>query len=568
MTASTDCSKITDYFDIQSFADSVIDIPEVCSIVNETIGTCSDGESRVAPLLKLMFENAIQNSKKKSSKGHRHDDTIKEFSASLLCLIGNAGYELIQANLGNALPHVSSSRRLIYSHRKVIEGEFYFDELKCHLTKFKAPLFVNIQLDDTRIINKVEYDPVTDRFVGFCLPIHNGVPSADAFILQTFDDIKHALDSENIGKYAHCIVVKSIDTSVPSFVLFTMCTDSKYNHQQILQRWNYIQQHLSKIGITVVSNGADGAGPFLKAMTMKTSLFYREHKQNVPKYWTFYWMPDLSPDSLVCQDIIHLLAKLRTRLLTPSNLIVIGDEVACRAHLVQVLKKFPKSDHELTQQIIENKDKQNYSSIEVLLSSGVEECLKKMECKERAKGTLVYLWIMRNIRDTFFDKSISPLQRVSFMWRTIFFLRIWRVWLEANGYSESDHFITQNAYVCAELNGHLLINILYNVINDKFPKETLRMWTYGSQACEQLFRLLRSMTSTFSTIINFSMKGMHVNPFSPRTFVGKTANPFCGGVLFLKRYANLRVVLIKTHSSKNDNFSHKGSLSLKIFHEN
>ena len=34
------------------------------------------------------------------------------------------------------------------------------------------------------------------------------------------------------------------------------------------------------------------------------------------------------------------------------------------------------------------------------------------------------------------------------------------------------------------------------------------MWFTGSQCCEELFCLLRSMTPVFSTIINFSMKGM------------------------------------------------------------
>ena len=505
MSASLTCSKITDYFDIKSFADSANDIPEVCSIVNTAVGN-TDEDSNVAPLLKLLYENSIKNSKRKSGNGHRHDDNIKEFSASLLCLLGNAGYELIQANLGNALPHVSTPRRLIYSQQKVTEGQFYFDELKSHLEKFDAPLFVNIQLDDTRIINKVEYDPVTDRFVGFCLPVNNGLPSADAFVLHSFDEIKQALDKETVGKYAHCVVAKSINPSVPSFVLFAMCTDSKYDHKQILHRWSHIEHQLSVRGVVVISNGADGAGPFLKAMILKSNLFSNQRNKDVPNYWTFYWMNILNKSSLVCQDMIHLLAKLRTRVLTPSNLIALGDEVACRAHFVQVIKKFGKLEHGLTQQVLENKDKQNYSSIEVLLSSGVQKCLENVE---RTKGTLVYLWIMRNIRNAFFDKSISPLQRVSLMWKTIYFLRIWRMWLKENGYSESDHFITQNAYICTEINAHLLVNILYNVINDSLPKESLRMWTYGSQACEQSFRLLRSMTSTFSTIINFSMKGIY-----------------------------------------------------------
>ena len=219
-------------------------------------------------------------------------------------------------------------------------------------------------------------------------------------------------------------------------------------------------------------------------------------------------MPELFEESLSCQDTIHLLAKLRTRLLTPSNLIVLGSETACRGHLQHVLKSFSKSDHGLSPQVLENKDKQNYDSIEKLLGNGVQVCLEKIKPELKTKGTVMCLWLMRNIRDAFFNKSISPLERIALMWKTFLFLRIWRLWLKNNGYSESDHFITQNAYICIELNSHLVLNVVYNVIHGKFPKEALRVWTYGSQACEQTFRLLRSMTSTFSTIINFSLKGL------------------------------------------------------------
>lgn len=219
-------------------------------------------------------------------------------------------------------------------------------------------------------------------------------------------------------------------------------------------------------------------------------------------------MPKLYEGGLCSQDVVHLLAKLRTRLLTPSNVIIMGIETACRAHLQQLLKIFDKSKHGLTQQILENKDKQNYESIEILLKEDLHKSLEETEKTMKTKGTITYLWLMRNIRDAFFDRGISPLKRIFLMWQTVFFMRIWRVWLSNNQYSASDHFVTQNVYICTELNGHMLLNTLYNVIKGIFPLDSLRVWTCGSQACEQTFRLLRSMTPTFSTIVNFSMKGV------------------------------------------------------------
>uniref|UniRef100_A0A7M5X9S7 Uncharacterized protein n=2 Tax=Clytia hemisphaerica TaxID=252671 RepID=A0A7M5X9S7_9CNID len=507
MKASLDCHKITNYFDIDNLSERVDSIDEIRAHVNRSIGT--EETRSIAPLLKRLYENAVKNAKSEA-KGHRHDTLIKQFASSLVCLIGPAGYEMIQANFGCGLPHISTARRSVQKQRKIVEGEFYFNELKNHLQKWQAPLFINVQLDDTRTINKVEYDPSTDRFVGFCLPLKNGLPIGDAFQLQTFESIKTAIENETVGKYAHCIVAKSVKAGVPSFVLFSLATDAKYDHTIILKRWNHIEKGLKEIGLTVLSNGADGAGPFLKAMTIKTQLFSRAYDNTLPNYWTFFWMPKLLEDSLVCQDTVHLLAKLRTRLLTPSNLIVLGSETACRGHLEHVLDDFSKEDHGLSAQVLQNKDKQNYQSVETLLSDGVENCLKKLSIKSKiqTKGTITYLWLMRNIKEAFFNKALSPVERIHLIWQTIFFLRIWRLWLKANTYNEQDHFITQNAYVCTELNGHLLINLVHNVITGKFPKEALRVWTCGSQSCEQTFRLLRSMTSTFSTIVNFSMKGI------------------------------------------------------------
>ena len=54
----------------------------------------------------------------------------------------------------------------------------------------------------------------------------------------------------------------------------------------------------------------------------------------------------------------------------------------------------------------------------------------------------------------------------------------------------------------------MLTIIVVHTINGVLPPESLRVWKTGSQACEQLFRMLRSMTPTFSTIINFSLKGL------------------------------------------------------------
>lgn len=150
-------------------------------------------ESTVASILKLLYSNAVKNTYAKSKSGYRHDETIKMFAAYLVCLVvGRADYEFIQANIGLALPSLATIIRMINKFPKIREGEFMFDELEKHLKQWNSPKFVHVHMDDTRVINKIDYQPFTDRFVGFVLPLENGLPKVDAFVLTSFDELKNA----------------------------------------------------------------------------------------------------------------------------------------------------------------------------------------------------------------------------------------------------------------------------------------------------------------------------------------------------------------------------------------
>ena len=63
-----------------------------------------------------------------------------------------------------------------------------------------------------------------------------------------------------------------------------------------------------------------------------------------------------------------------------------------------------------------------------------------------------------------------------------------------------NNFITSNAYQCIEINAHSLLALVRDCKNDYFMS-----WLLGSQSCEKTFRSLRSMTSTFSTVVNCSL---------------------------------------------------------------
>ena len=192
------------------------------------------------------MKNAEQKSNKKSSHGFRHDETTRKFASSLFCLTGKAAYEMLQANFGSALPSVATIHRIVASQNRIVEGDFRFEALIEHLKQWNAPMGVQIQLDDTRILKRIEYDLVLDRFVGFCLPIKDGLPDANTFVFRTFQEIETVYKKESSSSYAHCIVAKPVMLEAPAFVLFVLGTDSKYTHSDIGKRWQYISSAMSK----------------------------------------------------------------------------------------------------------------------------------------------------------------------------------------------------------------------------------------------------------------------------------------------------------------------------------
>ena len=63
--------------------------------------------------------------------------------------------------------------------------------------------------------------------------------------------------------------------------------------------------------------------------------------------------------------------------------------------------------------------------------------------------------------------------------------------------------------MCVEINAHSLLAFIF-ILRDKFQadSECFLPLMLGSQSCERVFRSLRSMTGTFSTVVIFSMLGM------------------------------------------------------------
>lgn len=205
----------------------------------------------------------------------------------------------------------------------------------------------------------------------------------------------------------------------------------------------------------------------------------------------------------VIQDPIHICTKARNRLLKSDIKLPLGTHDISINHLKNLVKNVQKSIHGLTYSDVFPIDRMNYDSFDKLVQDRVLISLK--ESVPGSEATIQYLRTFRDIASGFSEFDMKPLDRINRVWRGIFFLRIWRKFLKnSRSYNLSDNFITNNTYMCVEINAEILIRLIENFRDRNLPEFFLPA-LFNSQTCESTFRIFRSMGTTQFTKINFCL---------------------------------------------------------------
>lgn len=93
--------------------------------------------------LNALIKSSINNSSSTSKNSNRHQKSIKQFSVFLYFVGGRLLYEILQANLENSLPSITTLYRFISTQKSnVVEGEYRFDTLKRFLEERNLPMCV------------------------------------------------------------------------------------------------------------------------------------------------------------------------------------------------------------------------------------------------------------------------------------------------------------------------------------------------------------------------------------------------------------------------------------------
>lgn len=206
------------------------------------------------------------------------------------------------------------------------------------------------------------------------------------------------------------------------------------------------------------------------------------------------------------QDPIHIGTKLRNFFLGYKNKsLPFGPKYSIELdHLYILLNTVSKDQHLLTRSTLNPSDRQNFSSVLRMCSDKVTKLLK-LKVKN-SDATILFLEMWRDILDSYMDERLTPLARVKKIWTAVFILRIWRQHIKSQKNKVlKNHFLTANCYSCIELNAFSLVQCMLYLKHHNLPHLFLPH-LYSSQSCEAIFRQIRSFTTTFSTVVNCSVK--------------------------------------------------------------
>ncbi|CAF4367766.1 unnamed protein product [Rotaria magnacalcarata] len=458
----------------------------------------------------------------RSSNNYQFDLIVNKFASVFNILAGNNTYEFIRLNLPGSLPSTTTLKTYNQNmNLQLSECEFRFDSLKDHLA-FVDSNHVFVSEDSTGVISSVSYDSKNDCFIGFSPQLENGLPSVDQFQTNSYAELQQWFEdfdkSTLINTHLIEPLIKNNSSLVHSrpFILSAYGTNNKYTAIDVLRKWMYLYRECKKRNINVVGFSSDCDSRYLKAMQLSLGFFIRAPnidllsgnnsllEINIASHWNFFFIRSTQP-YLCMQDGIHLVTKIRNRLLSETANMSLNNEKIDVNYLFYIIQNYPKIDHNLVKSDIFPRDRQNYSSCLKITSDGVLNLLKH----RNTLATCVYLYLLKLVILTYVKTDTDILARLYYGWIVTLSYRMWWSSLQIkqnfSQKEEDDCFITRAAWLSSELSVHCLTAIIILVAEGCLPSYAVNTHLFSSQPCEATFRSARAMTGILSPITNFSV---------------------------------------------------------------
>ncbi|CAG9768534.1 unnamed protein product [Ceutorhynchus assimilis] len=498
-----DQSLITNYFFIAEKVSEVVSrnsglADELLENISEieTVQNTDNSVSELPRLLKTLQDLSLKNSTCSNNR-NRYDDATKKFAVYLFYIGGRLLYETLKANLENSLPSISTLNRFLDTRNEPLqEGGFDFKGLLKHLTDRGLPKMIWVSEDGTRVTGKIEYDSKSNNVIGLVLPLRDGLPQQGTFPATSAEAIKAYFQTGVKATYAYVIMAQPLHVGASTYCLSLFGTDNSFTTEQVTLRWEWMKKEAKKFGITIMGFSSDGDTRLLRAMRLNTDLIsrlapeYKERNQTNPEDTEVL-------DSLPDWEWYHCSIEKNEECYVQDTIHILTN---MRTRFLKPGINLPIGKYTAT-------------------SDHLRQLILKVS---KDKHLLT-------------DSDLRSEDKMNF----------------ASAEKMCNNLLTSNCYLCIEINAHALIKLILKLKSGELKPEMFSINIFGSQACESLFRAARSMTSTYSTIINFSIKDM-LNRIERIKTTIDTINDLRGTFTFPREEKRLKDRLMKENLPRED----------------
>ena len=213
-----------------------------------------------------------------------------------------------------------------------------------------------------------------------------------------------------------------------------------------------------------------------------------KHEIRIPMY-------HLSPVVMI-QDSKHAAKTMRNNLFSGARTLVLGNHLAMYSYARDMaFSNLPGCL--LYHRDVEKLDRQDDNAATRLFSAAALDFVTK-QFPDRL-GLVAYLFVMGEIVDAYQSRSISHLERIKMVLRCRYFLRLWKRFINAAGYTKSKNYISREADDILDTLIDGLIGLVYvyrdHLGGHRYP---LLLWLHSTEICEHVFAECRKLVKDFS----------------------------------------------------------------------
>lgn len=203
------------------------------------------------------------------------------------------------------------------------------------------------------------------------------MPILVSFPANSAKQIEEHFQNNKISSTCYAYVAQPNDPDAQPFCfLFFGTGKGCMTYENVKKRWKHLTTELAKEHVEILGFSADGDCAVLRAMRIHAGLGTK-FASDTKEYDDMTWFhAKFLPKQICLQDTVHLINKLKCRLLKLSALYPMGDYFCSEGDIRSLTKYTTKDKHQLNENDLNLKDKMNFGSSLKLSNPRILKLLK------------------------------------------------------------------------------------------------------------------------------------------------------------------------------------------------